>query len=119
MFTFVRVLKSLICTIYRSYKLKPARCSSVVCCQFRAEARVGGGRFIVGGRPRPKASGFSCDQIKKILQLFLNDLEHISDLKCILNLERVLDNMNAFLILKNLFKNFCSLPFRSVSFLYK
>ena len=48
--------------------------------------------------------GGSGDQIKKIFQLFLDDLEDIHDLKCVLD----------FNVLNVLFKNF-----RSVQFLYK
>ena len=40
----------------------------------------------------------SGEQKEKIFQLFLDDLEHIPDLKCVPDLERVLDNKNAFLI---------------------
>ena len=45
------------------------------------------------------------DQIKK--------LKHIPDLKCIPNLERILDNKNALTILTVLFKQFpfCSIPY--------
>ena len=43
-------------------------------------------------------------------QIILDDLEYIPDLKCVLDLERVLDNMNAILILNILFKNFRSIP---------
>ena len=50
---------------------------------------------------------------KKISHLFLDDLEHIPDLKCVLKLECVLDNMNELLILNVLFKNFLSLRFHS------
>ena len=32
--------------------------------------------------------------------LFLDDLEHVPDLKCIPDLERILDNKNGFLIFK-------------------
>ena len=72
-----------------------------------------GGGFRVGGGPKGVGSG---DQIKKIFQFFLDDLKHIPDLKCVLNLERVLDNMNAFLILNVLFKTFRSYPFLYKSF---
>ena len=46
--------------------------------------------------------GRSGDQIKK----FLDDLEHIPDIKCVPDLERVLENKNIFLILNILFKQF-------------
>ena len=46
--------------------------------------------------------GRSGDQIKK----FLDDLEHIPDIKCVPDLESVLENKNIFLILNILFKQF-------------
>ena len=55
----------------------------------------------------------SGDQIQKIFQLFLDDLEHIPDLKSVLDVERVLDNINALLISNVLFKNFGSFTDRS------
>jgi len=51
---------------------------------------------------------------KKNFNFILDDLEHIPDLKCVLDLERILDNMKAFLILNVLFENFLF-----VLFLYK
>ena len=44
---------------------------------------------------------------------FLEDLEHICDLKCVPNLEQVLDNKNVLTILTVLFSNSRSIPFRS------
>jgi len=43
------------------------------------------------------------------------NLKHIPDLKCVPNLERVLENKNALTILTVLFKQF---PFRSAPFFY-
>ena len=57
----------------------------------------------------------SGDQIQKNFNFILDDLEHIPDLKCVLDLERILDNMKAFLTLNVLFENFLSVPFCSVT----
>ena len=61
-----------------------------------------------GGGP-----GFQVIISKKSFELVLDDLEHIPDLKCNLDLERILHNKNAFLIFNVLLKKFRS------AFLYK
>ena len=57
--------------------------------------------------------------IKSKKNLFLDDLEHIPDLKCVPDLERVLDNKNGFLILNVLFKQFSFRSFTNHSNIFQ
>ena len=68
-------------------------------------------RAGVGGGERAECSGFRWSN-QKIFHLFLDNLEHIPDLNCVLELEWVLVIMNAFMIFNVLFK-FFSFPFHS------
>ena len=89
---------------------------NLLCSLLSVYQRPGKGGGVVGfewGEGKGSSAVGSGDQIKKIFHLFLDDLEHIPDLKCILELEWVLVNINAFMIFNVLFKNFLSFPFHS------